>query len=617
MIDKRWYFVFAIFCYSILAYTQPNVLIIVADDMGIDAMNGYEVGSTSLPVTPNLDALRTQGLMFDNAWVNPFCTPTRAAILSANYGNKTGVLTVPGNLALSYETLFEKVSEQSNDAYATAAFGKWHLGGNNSNHPNMQGVQHFAGLTGGAVMDYNSWNFNENGTVNATTEYATTKFTNDAIDWVDNQTQPWVVWMAHIAPHSPFHVPPDPITYSQMNTNGNRNKFIAMIETMDYEIGRLYNSLTEAEKANTLVIFIGDNGTPNAVLRGFPSEHGKGSLYEGGIRVPMFASGFGVSRENEVEDGLVQGVDMYATVLDVIGGDLAEGVFNSRSFKAVLSDENAVTNPYNFSEITGNNLEGVAIRNEQYKLIDFADGTQEFYDLTNDPLETTELITNGLTSEQMDILAELEAEANQRVMAWSCQDLIKNGDEEGIDCGGSFCEDCVPLAIGDLTYFEATIVGQDVQLEWALASHQEWNKVHIERSADNNNWIVLGTMDITNHQQQVIDTDPLPDNYYRLKLEDGQGNTTFSAIRRINFGQTLDNDLEIYPNPTGQFFTLKNWKEKGQLFLYTVTGQLVKSAYLYPHNTLIDMGDLPQGIYFIEVINESQEVYRGRIRKKD
>ena len=310
MVHKKWYIVFTILFCTLLSNAQPNVLVIVADDMGLDAMNGYDVGSNSLPITPNLDALRTQGLLFNNAWVYPSCAPTRAATLSAQYGNKTGVLTVPGNLALSYETIFEKATEQTNNTYATAAFGKWHLGGNNNNHPNSQGAQHFAGITGGGVTDYNAWNFNENGTVSPTTEYATTKFTDDAIEWIDNQTQPWFVWMAHIAPHSPFHIPPDPITYSQSSTNGNRNKFIAMIETMDYEIGRLYNSLTEAEKANTLIIFIGDNGTPNNVLRGFPAGHGKGSLYEGGICAPMFATGFGVSRVNEVENGLIQGLDL-------------------------------------------------------------------------------------------------------------------------------------------------------------------------------------------------------------------------------------------------------------------------------------------------------------------
>lgn len=616
MVYKNWSIVFSALFYACFVSAQPNVLVIVADDMGLDAMNGYDVGSNSLPITPNLDALRTQGLLFNNAWVSPACSPTRATILSAQYGNKTGVLSVPGNLSLSYETIFEKIADQSNNTYATAAFGKWHLGGSNDDHPNLQGVQHFAGVTAGVVPDYNAWNFNENGTVSATTEYATTKFTNDAIDWIDNQTQPWFVWMAHVAPHTPFHIPPDPATYSQTNTNGNRNKFIAMIEALDYEIGRLYNSLTETEKDNTLIIFIGDNGTSNLILRGFPSGHGKGSLYEGGIRVPMFATGFGVNRTNEVENGLVQGLDIYATILDVIGGDLSNGIFNSRSFKDVLSDANATTNPYNFTEYVSNSATGVAIRNEQYKLIDYADGTQEFFDLVNDPLETTELITNGLTSEQMNILAELETEADQRISAWSCQDLIKNGDEEEVDCGGSFCQDCTPLSISTLNYFEAIMLGQQVQLTWNLPAENEYQKLLVERSENAHHWTTIHTHEVNDYQEKkFIDTAPLQSNYYRLRLYDQQGVSTYSEVRRVIFDHLPNYTLEVYPNPTGDFFSLKNWNKKGHLYLYNGTGQLVKSQPLYPTIPTIPMNDLPEGMYFIKVIDKAQQVYQGRIIK--
>ncbi|MFK7937568.1 MAG: sulfatase-like hydrolase/transferase [Saprospiraceae bacterium] len=607
---NNWIFTNIILLFSLVNYAQPNILVIVADDLGIDAMNGYNIGSTSLPVTPNLDALRTQGLLFNNAWVNPVCSPTRAAILSGQYGSKTGVTGVPGELALSYETLFEKITTQTNGTYANAVFGKWHLGGNDNDNPNMQGVQHFAGVTGGAVQDYNSWNYNLNGTVTTTTEYATTKFTNDAIAWIDQQTQPWFVWMAHVAPHSPFHVPPDPNTYSQTNTNGNRRKFLAAIEALDYEIGRLYDSLTETEKANTLIIFIGDNGSPGQVVRTFPDGHQKGSLYEGGIRVPMFAVGNGVSRVGEVEDGMVHGIDIHATILDVIDNNFSSEVDNSRSFKAVLSDANATTNPYNFSE----NDDGKAIRNAQYKLIDYNNGTQEFYDLINDPLETTELLVGGLTTAQTAILTELEAEANQRATAWSCNDLIQNGDEEDIDCGGSSCANCMVLAIDELAYFTATNRGQQVQLEWALANTNTAQTLHVERSPDNENWTTLATLtDEASRTQQVIDPVPLAENYYRLKRVSETGNIDYSAVRHVILNAATTRTLEFYPNPSNDFFTIKNWKQAGEVYLYNAAGQLVQQVALPAREEAINLVDLAAGIYFVEVMDIDGERYFGRI----
>lgn len=598
---------------SLLTYAQPNILVIVADDLGIDAMNGYNIGSTSLPTTPNLDALRTQGLRFNNAWVTPVCSPTRSSILSGQYGSKTGVLGVPGELPLSYETLFEKVTAQTNNTYSTAVFGKWHLGGNDNDNPNMQGVQHFAGVTGGAVQDYNSWNYNLNGTVTTSTEYATTKFTNDAIAWIDQQTQPWFVWVAHVAPHSPFHVPPDPNTYSQTNTNNRRGQYLAAIEALDYEIGRLYNSLTAAEQANTLLIFIGDNGTPGQVLRVYASGHGKGSLYEGGIRVPMFAVGNGVSRIGEVEDGLVQGIDIHATVLDIINANFSEGVDNSRSFKEVLTDANAPTNPYNYSESN----DGKTIRNEQYKLIDFNDGTQEFYDLVADPIETNDLLAGGLTAEQTTIFNELVAEANQRATTWSCNDLIENGDEEGIDCGGSACAECMVLAIDDLAYFTATIVGKKVQLEWIFACTDSDHTITVERSADGQQWATLATFrGAKSQQQRMIDAKPLSQNYYRLKQITAGGGVNYSSVQHLVFKDHFNPLLTLHPNPTKNIFTIQNWQKKGIYYLYNSTGQLVKSALLTSTNTQIEVTELPQGIYFMEVVDANREVYHGRIVKE-
>ncbi|MEL6844780.1 MAG: sulfatase-like hydrolase/transferase, partial [Bacteroidota bacterium] len=124
---------------------QPNILLIIADDLGIDPLNGYQ-NNTLQAQTPTLDSLRAAGLTFTNAWAAPKCTPTRAAILSGKYGAKTGVTGTPGNLDVSHTSLFKELDTRSNGAYAGALIGKWHLSSPvDLDHPAQHGIAHYDG----------------------------------------------------------------------------------------------------------------------------------------------------------------------------------------------------------------------------------------------------------------------------------------------------------------------------------------------------------------------------------------------------------------------------------------------------------------------------------------
>ena len=185
---------------------DTNILLIIADDLGLDALNGYSEGSIK-PNTPNLDDLAASGLVFNNFWTNSVCSPTRSTILTGKYGFSTGVRS-QGDEISSSETSLQSYINQSNE-YATAIVGKWHLSGNRfSLNPKDMGIDYYAGLYSGAVSDYYNWNLTEDGVVTTQTEYATTKFTDLAIDWVAAQTKPWFLWLAYNAPHTPFHAPP-------------------------------------------------------------------------------------------------------------------------------------------------------------------------------------------------------------------------------------------------------------------------------------------------------------------------------------------------------------------------------------------------------------------------
>ncbi|MEM9525387.1 MAG: sulfatase-like hydrolase/transferase [Bacteroidota bacterium] len=423
---------------------RPNILLIIADDLGVDRLNGYHA-SGLLATTPTLDSLRGVGLTFTNAFAAPKCTPTRAAIMSGKYGIKTGVLGTPGDLSLSHTSVFKELATQTDDAYADALIGKWHLSQPASPQaPLDHGADYYMGFLGASPESYFAWSKTENGTTSESTEYATSTFTDAAIDWVGDQGEdPWFLWLAHAAPHAPFHVPPAG-TYSISPTNGRVRQYVAMVENLDFEINRLLQSLTPAVRENTLVIFVGDNGTPGNVMQDYPAGHGKSTLYQGGVRVPMIITGKGVTRQGEREEALVHVADLHATILAAAGAELPGGLFNSLSFLPLLSDASpsTPTRQYNYSELNDAGNTGFTIREQRYKLIEFADGAQEFYDLQLDSFEVNNLLPAGLTTEQTSILANLEAEAAVIRSGWSCRDFIQNGEESGIDCGTDACGAC-------------------------------------------------------------------------------------------------------------------------------------------------------------------------------
>ena len=157
--------------------------------------------------------------------------------------------------------------------------------------PYSHGVDCYEGVIGSSVSDYYTWDkVDKDGNTVEISEYVTKHFTDASKNWISSRTKPWFLWLAHVAPHSPFHVPPTG-TYIQTDLSGNRGKYLASIESLDYYIGDLLNSLEQDTKDNTIVIFIGVNGTPNGGARGIPYGHGKTTMYEGGVWVPFILCG--------------------------------------------------------------------------------------------------------------------------------------------------------------------------------------------------------------------------------------------------------------------------------------------------------------------------------------
>ena len=403
---------------------KTNILLIIADDLGLDASNQYSV-SQQRPATPILDGLAAQGIIFDNLWATPACTTTRASLITGEHGVNSGISFVPAILDTQTITLQRYLRSQSVTAhYKTAVIGKWHLGGAapENSHPIESGVEYYAGNIAGVLPDYFNWSLIKDGIDTTSTEYHTSKITDLAINWVAQQQQPWFLWLAYSAPHTPFHLPPENLLKRSELTGTvediaahNRDYYLAAIEAMDTEIGRLLSSMSAEQRANTIILFIGDNGTPATVIDEtvFSATHAKNSLYEGGIRVPMIVSGKGVSRTASREAALVNTTDFFATIASIAGISVAK-INDSYNFSSLFSGAGNGPRSYNYSEFESANLQGWTVRNQQYKLIQLLNGSQELYDLTADIGERNDLLKSG--GDYSQVVAVLKAQG----------DLIRN-----------------------------------------------------------------------------------------------------------------------------------------------------------------------------------------------
>ena len=391
--------------------SKPNILFIITDDQGKDASAEYSL-SADLPNTPNFSALANDGIIFDNLWVSPTCSPTRAALISGKYGHQTNVLS-PGDTLPVGDTIlqsFMKDNTATSD-YESAMIGKWHLGGGRTG-PNDYGLDHFAGILGGGVSDYYNWTLNVNGRNSNSTNYVTSELTDQAIDWVSAQTQPWFLWLSYNAPHTPFHAPPEalhprtlPGTQADINVN-QRDYYLAAIEAMDTEFGRFWDSLSAGEQENTLVIYIGDNGTPRQVKDQSVAQNGnKSTLFQGGVNTPMFVSGAGVTRSGARDNTLITHTDFFPTIVELAGGNLPN-YQDGRSFADILTSPSTSHRDYSYT----NSADGWTIRNSTHKLIESSNGDQDLYDLISDPAESNELLSG--TSDNSAIRTELNDEAN-------------------------------------------------------------------------------------------------------------------------------------------------------------------------------------------------------------
>jgi arylsulfatase A-like enzyme len=307
------------------AEARPNILFIVGDDMGY-ADVGFH-GCKEIP-TPSLDALAASGMRFPSGYVSgPYCSPTRAALLTGRYQTRFGHEFNPAGadkgLPLTEKTIADRLRAAG---YATGLVGKWHLGAEPAMHPQKRGFDEFFGFLGGAHDYFKSAGVQHNGTPVAELDYTTDAFGREAIAFIErHQGHPWFLYLAFNAVHTPMQATDDRLAKFPQLTDQRRRKYAAMILAMDEAIGKVRGKLADAGlEQNTLVIFISDNGGPTMpgttinASRNDPFRGSKRTTLEGGIRVPFLVSWVGRVKPGTFEHPAIQ-LDLHATALAAAG----------------------------------------------------------------------------------------------------------------------------------------------------------------------------------------------------------------------------------------------------------------------------------------------------------
>ncbi|HPT25944.1 MAG TPA: sulfatase [Bryobacteraceae bacterium] len=435
------------------ASPPPNIVLILADDLGWSDLGCY---GSDLHQTPNLDAMARRGIRFTEAYAAaPICSPTRASIMTGKHPARLGMtiwregslrppdrklplLPPPSepDLAQSDITLAEALKPKG---YLTTQVGKWHLG--DADH-SAQANGFDIGIGGthwGAPQTYfypyrGNKRFGEFRYVPGLDfgrpgEYLTDRLTDEALRVIDYAgSQPFFLYLAHHAPHTPIEGKSEIVRrYQERIKAGMKHRnaaYAAMVESLDDSVGRVAAHLKQRKlDQNTLLVFMSDNGgyinpfDGEPVTNNAPLRSGKGSLYEGGVRVPMIFSGAGVGRQGAVEPTQVMSTDIYRTILDAAGLGGSDGYLaaaDSVSLAPLIGGQTRTLGRsqlcFHYPHYYATTTPASAIRVGGWKLIEYFEGPKlELYDLASDPSESRDL-----ASVRPDIARDLAA----RLKAW-------------------------------------------------------------------------------------------------------------------------------------------------------------------------------------------------------
>lgn len=320
--------------------SPPDIVVIVADDLGYGDLGCY--GATDVE-TPALDSLAAKGQRWTNFYANCcVCSPTRASILTGCYPDRVGV---PGVIRTHENNSWGKLADVptlpellSKSGYQTACVGKWHLGLGEGDHPMDRGFDHFHGFLGDMMDDYythlrHNNNYMQLGrTPINPAGHATSLFegwANRLIDRMSVEDAPYFLYLAFNAPHTPIQPPAERLEQVKLREpqmTDRRAKLVALIEDMDLSIGRVLENI-ESKRRDTMVVFVSDNGGQlNAGANNGGLRNGKQSNYEGGLRVPAILSWKGHIPSGTTTPAIGVTMDLLPTLCKISGAQNADSI---------------------------------------------------------------------------------------------------------------------------------------------------------------------------------------------------------------------------------------------------------------------------------------------------
>ena len=447
--------VFVVFnsCYNPIENKTPNVIIIMTDDQGFG-----DLGINQNPniITPNIDKFANKSIQFNNFFVSPVCAPTRSSLMTGRYSLRTGVRdTYNGGAIMSNnETTIAEILRKAN--YATGIFGKWHLGDNYPFRPSEQGFDesliHLAGGIG-QVGDFTNYFKGDtsyfdpilwkNNKQNQYEGYCSDIFAENAIEFIEkNKNNSFFCYLSFNAPHTPLQVPEkyynmykdlnpelgfsDDLSDFRMNEKDKEDarKIYGMVTNIDDNVGKVINKLKELKiEEETIIIFMTDNG-PQQIRYNSSMKGRKGTVYNGGIRVPFYIQYSEKFKESKVINKMSAHIDVLPTILELCNLNVPnDRKIDGQSLVPFINSK-STNDRFLFSYWTRRFPEkyiNMSIQNDNYKLVgnnDFDSKIEEFelYDLVEDPNENNNIISQNIET----------ARSFKKEMDNSIDDLLKS-----------------------------------------------------------------------------------------------------------------------------------------------------------------------------------------------
>jgi arylsulfatase A-like enzyme len=400
--------------------TKPNLIVIMADDLGY-ADVGFN-GCKDIP-TPNIDRIAENGIQFTNGYTTySVCSPSRAGFITGRYPQRFGYernvqyRTEDPDMGLSKDEL-TLASALGSVGYKSGVIGKWHLGAHISNHPLNRGFDEFFGHLGGGhqyypenltIKDsylakdepdsYRTWIMRDHGHVEIK-DYLTDEFSDEAVEFVSrHKDHPFFLFLSYNAPHTPLQATEKYLSRFSNIQDKKRQTYAAMVSAVDDGVGQVLNKLRELDiEDNTMIIFLSDNGGPetkNASDNGLLRE-GKGSVYEGGFRVP-FAMQYKAGVTPGVYEHPVSSLDIFATIAALSGmPERTEKPLDGVNLIPYISGQNSGL-PHETIYLRKFDQQRFAVRHGNFKLVTLNNGSvRQLYNLSNDISESNNVINNS------------------------------------------------------------------------------------------------------------------------------------------------------------------------------------------------------------------------------